>query len=285
MHKIIWLASYPKSGNTWFRIFLSNLFEDSPEPVNINELLKTPIASSRDIFDEAVGLASSDLNVSEIERLRPRVYEYISDKTDEIIYMKIHDACTRVDPDRILVSHHATRCAVYIVRNPLDVAVSYANHSGIPIETSVGRLNDKDCCFQSKTDRIHFQLRQRLLTWSDHVRSWTEAPGFDVHVMRFEDMKRAPEKVFGEAVAFCGYNAGREAIHKAVRFSDFKEVKRQESEHGFKEKPDNCPCFFRKGQIGDWKKTLTDEQVREVVESHRDIMERYGYVDAQGYPL
>jgi len=50
---IIWLASYPKSGNTWLRIFLTNLRCDGEEPVNINELDGGPIASARALFDEA----------------------------------------------------------------------------------------------------------------------------------------------------------------------------------------------------------------------------------------
>lgn len=67
--KIIWLASYPKSGNTWFRIFLANLFSGAKQPANINELQDTSIASNRQMFDEAAGIASSDLTPQEIEIL------------------------------------------------------------------------------------------------------------------------------------------------------------------------------------------------------------------------
>ncbi|HJX72016.1 MAG TPA: hypothetical protein VJ346_08695, partial [Bacteroidales bacterium] len=69
--KIVWLASYPKSGNTWFRIFLTNLLNHTNEPVDINNLYPSTIASSRSLFDEATGLESSDLTLDEIELLRP----------------------------------------------------------------------------------------------------------------------------------------------------------------------------------------------------------------------
>ena len=38
MGKILWLASYPRSGNTWLRAFLHNLFRNSAEPYDINRL-------------------------------------------------------------------------------------------------------------------------------------------------------------------------------------------------------------------------------------------------------
>ena len=66
---IIWLASYPKSGNTWFRIFLTNLLQKHTSPANINELTGGPIASSRQLFDELTGIDSSDLTFDEIEKL------------------------------------------------------------------------------------------------------------------------------------------------------------------------------------------------------------------------
>ena len=67
---IIWLASYPKSGNTWMRTFLTNYWRDAAEPVDINSLEGGPIASARRVFDDAVGVEASDLTPAEIERLR-----------------------------------------------------------------------------------------------------------------------------------------------------------------------------------------------------------------------
>ncbi|NJK96875.1 MAG: sulfotransferase domain-containing protein, partial [Bacteroidales bacterium] len=123
--KIIWLASYPKSGNTWFRAFLANLLHPGDKPADINELEGGPIASSRALFDEATGLSSSDLTPAEIENLRPFVYRYIARNSTEIIFHKIHDAYTLTSEGVALVPAEATRCAIYFVRNPLDVAVFF----------------------------------------------------------------------------------------------------------------------------------------------------------------
>jgi hypothetical protein len=75
---ITWLASYPKSGSTWFRVFHANLVRDGDEPVSINELDDTLHAGSRALFDETTGVEASDLTADEIDRLRPRVYEEVS---------------------------------------------------------------------------------------------------------------------------------------------------------------------------------------------------------------
>ena len=73
MNGIIWLASYPKSGNTWFRVFLTNLRGEEDGPAQINKLGSTPIASARGIFDDEAGIEASDLTPDEIDRLRPEI--------------------------------------------------------------------------------------------------------------------------------------------------------------------------------------------------------------------
>lgn len=91
MSDIYWLASYPKSGNTWFRTFLSNLQQNGDSPADINELDTGNIASSRGWLDNVLGFDTAELNADEIDRLRPFVYQW-SKQNAEIAYHKIHDA-------------------------------------------------------------------------------------------------------------------------------------------------------------------------------------------------
>ncbi|MDX9697324.1 MAG: hypothetical protein RBT49_16150, partial [Bacteroidales bacterium] len=86
---IVWLASYPKSGNTWFRVFLTNLLNEKTEPAHINDLTETSISSSRKIFDDYTGLSSSDLSFDEIDKLRPDVYRMQSDESAELLFKKV----------------------------------------------------------------------------------------------------------------------------------------------------------------------------------------------------
>ncbi|HVU23800.1 MAG TPA: sulfotransferase domain-containing protein, partial [Opitutus sp.] len=127
MKGIVWLASYPKSGNTWFRTFLTNFLRDGDAPAAINELAGGPIASARIHFDEAVGYDSGEMTYDEIDALRPDVYRQWAREAQQTPFCKIHDAYTFLPDGRPLSPPDATECALYFVRNPLDVAVSFAH--------------------------------------------------------------------------------------------------------------------------------------------------------------
>jgi len=280
VHRIIWLASYPKSGNTWFRVFLSNLLQSRDQPIDINAILDTPLASSRQLFDQYSGVAAADLTMDEIETLRPRVYEALSLAAQDCVYHKIHDALTVTDQGSLLVSEQATRAAVYLIRNPLDVAVSFAHHSSISMDASIAALNDPTYSFASAPGKLHAQLRQKLSTWSGHVRSWLEQAAFPVHVIRYEDMHREALATFRAATRFLQLSAGDEQIRKAIAFSEFSTLHRQEAAGGFRElKAPRAATFFRKGVIGSWRDELTAAQVKRVISQHRDVMQAHGYLD------
>lgn len=279
---IIWLASYPKSGNTWFRVFLSNLLQDGETPAHINELEKTPIASARGIFDEEIGFEASDLTADEIDALRPELYTHLAETAEEQLFMKIHDAYTFLKDGRPLIPQDATRCALYFIRNPLDVAVSFAHHNGTDYSKSVDAMAQEDYALCGKSGRLFNQLRQKLLSWSHHVLSWVDLAPFPVCVCRYEDMKQEPLDTFTKAVGFAGLKQNRDNIQKALEFSSFEVMQKQEQTDGFKEKSPSSRSFFRKGKIGSWREELTEEQARQIIQDHRDVMRRFGYLSDKG---
>jgi len=279
MNGIIWLASYPKSGNTWFRVFLTNLRGEEEGPVQINRLDSTPIASARSIFDDEAGIEASDLTFDEIDRFRPEIYEHLAEQAEETPFMKVHDAYTSNDNNIPLFPEEATAGAIYIIRNPLDVAISFAHHSGWDYDKAILRMADAKSAFCGKPKRLHNQLRQKLLSWSSHVKSWTEQSFFPVCVLRYEDMKLNSVETFEKAVQFSGLEYGREEILKALELSSFEELRRQEKEDDFKEKSPSSDMFFRKGKIGSWREELTEKQAEQVMHDHREVMRRFGYLE------
>jgi hypothetical protein len=282
---IFWLASYPKSGNTWFRSFLQNLQADAEEPVHINELATGQIASSRQWLDETLGFDSADLYPDEIERLRPQVYAWRAVQESGYHYHKIHDACWQLASGDWLVSQQATVGALYIVRNPLDVAISFANHNNSSIDQAIEKMNDPGMCFcKDKRRSLKNQTEQRLLSWSQHVASWVDSGAVDTLVMRYEDMKHTPLETFTRAATFLRLPTEPEKIAKALRFCDFRVLQAQESTQTFKERPPNTERFFRKGVAGDWQQTLTPMQIDKIVSCHHAMMQRFGYLDAAGNP-
>ena len=231
MSNIIWLASYPKSGNTWLRVFLTNLKMNTDTPASINAL-DTGAAASRLLFDETAGLESSDLTPAEVDNILPAVLEDIARRAKHSLFFKTHDAYIFGSDGRPCIPNSATQCAIYLVRNPLDLAVSYAHHTGREIDGTITSMADEEAGFAQRPDRLHMRLRQPLLSWHSHVLSWLERPAFPVHVMRYEDMVKAPQITFTEAVRFIGLSDDPTQVQKAVQFSSFDELQRQEQSEG-----------------------------------------------------
>lgn len=277
MGQIIWLASYPKSGNTWFRVFLTNLLGDRDVPARINDLHGTSHAGSRDHFDAVLGIEASDLTPDEIDRLRPEVYADMAVQSREPLFMKVHDTFGKAG-DTPLFPGNVTRGAVYIIRNPLDVAVSFAHHNGTNYDDSIRSMAQQDYTLCGGTGMLHRQLRQKLDTWSRHVESWTGQAVFPVCVLRYEDMCRTPLASFSQAVAFMGLPHTRRQVETAIAFSRFEELQRQETEEGFREKHCRSGLFFRKGAAGAWQTELNKTQVRRIKTDHGRIMARFGYL-------
>ncbi|MDD2764279.1 MAG: sulfotransferase domain-containing protein [Opitutaceae bacterium] len=286
MNGIVWLASYPKSGNTWFRTFLTNFLRNGDAPADINKLEGGPIASARRPFDEAVGYDSGEMTPDEIDRLRPEVYLYQAREAKETMYCKVHDAYTVLPDGRPLIPPESTACVLYFIRNPLDVAVSFAHHSGHDrFDRTIRQMGTAEHSFCATDATETNQLRQKLLTWSQHVLSWVDAPAMRVTVVRYEDMKLRPEDTFGSAVRFVGLPADPARVRKAIEFSRFEEMRKQEEKDGFGEKMPRAKSFFRKGEIGSWRGSLTPGQAAKIIADHGDVMRRFGYLDEKGDPV
>lgn len=157
MGGMYWLASYPTSGNTWLRVFLTNYWRDADEPADINALATVRIASDRAVFDTLMGVAAADCTPEEIDRYRPQVYEHLAAHSERSLYLKVHDAFTTNAQGMPILSKRATAGAVYLIRNPLDVAVSYAHYRNDSAATTVALMCRDDHALASKPGRLYNQ--------------------------------------------------------------------------------------------------------------------------------
>jgi hypothetical protein len=126
---------------------------------------------------------------------------------------------------------------------------------------------------------------EHLGDWANHVRSWTGAPSPLLKVLRYEDLQRAPEQSFASILPLMGLKPDPARLSKAVRNASFKELNRQESAAGFREKSVSQDRFFRSGESGQWRTKLAPELVNQIIEKCRPEMHRFGYVDGAGQPL
>ena len=288
MTRTIWLASYPKSGNTWLRVLLANVSAGGQQPVDINKISSDGMASSRGDFDYIMLIDSGLLKHDEIDCLRSRAYAALARGLEDgvtgsdassVRFVKVHDAYT-VNPagEPLLGGSQGADGAIVIVRDPRDVAPSLSNHSDISIDKAIDVMNDENATWCKQTNRQHDQLRQKLCSWSGHVASWLKQSDIPVHLIRYEDLQKDTCGVLRAALAFAGLSASEEEIGRAVAFSEFAQLQRQELKTGFVEAPTwNAIIFFRRGEAGSWRDELTREQVRRIESHHGQMMRRLGY--------
>lgn len=281
--QLFWLASYPKSGNTWTRVFLANLLRAEPEGIDINQIDTGAIASGREWVQAAFDFDINEMDHDEVDKLRPVAYSWLSLQASEPEYHKTHDAYTYVSEGQPLFPVSATRGAVILVRNPLDVAVSYSHHNGEAIDRTITRLNNPEGAMCKQIFGLPNQLRQRMLSWSGFYRSWFDAP-IAKCVVRYEDLHADPVSTFARITRFLAIDADMPAITEAVDKSSISSLQAQEAQKPFREKSGRAENFFRKGEVGDWKNHLSDEQVKSIINCHQATMIELGYLDQEMQP-
>jgi hypothetical protein len=276
--KINWLASYPKSGNTWMRLLLANYFSEKEEPHNINKPgVSEGIASSRWLFDNHLALSSTDLTDDEAMQLRPDLYVQMTHASERHHWMKVHDAQARLPDGRWLFPPEATGGIIYLIRNPLDVAVSRAFHDGHgDMEKAVAMLCDPQ---RQVAGSEKGQLRQIMGDWSHHVSSWVDQDAIPVLVVRYEDMLEDAGRELRRVLAFARNHEkiDQARIDFSVRNASFETLQATEERDGFRELTKRQARFFRSGKAGDWVNHLTAQQVSAICQLHGGTMRRFGF--------
>lgn len=260
-----WLASYPKSGNTWARMLLTAYHLGaldinsnatfSQHDVNVylhNVVSPTPLASMEP--EQTIYLRHTVLmHLLASAKYRPNI-------------IKTH--CANIQVQGVeLIPGPMSQGAVYIVRDPRDIVTSFAKHTGISVDVAIAHMGTTENRLQNKGTSIASWLQ----TWSNHVKSW-EVPGCTR--IKYEDMK---EDVYREFVKIIeGFNMpfNEDRARKAVELCELDRLKKQEEKNGFIENGLQDKFF---GQGKGWRNELTDKQVKKIEIDHGDVMEELGY--------
>ena len=272
---ICWLASYPKSGNTWLRAVVSTLASGQPVDINAMRSLGAS-ADSRCAFEDALGIDSANLSPAQEKNLRPRAYEIWAAEAGRTLYCRTQDACHSTPAGEPLFPAAVTRGAVYVVRDPRAVAVSLAHYLDLSIDAAIAVMDDSAATLASSTQQYSQHLGILLRRWSDHVESWLSAP-FPLHLVRYEDMRADPRSTFAALATFLDLPCDPASIAAAVDATAFARLQAQEHAAGFVEKPRTARVFFREGKHDGWRRSLTPEQAARIVAAHGPAMRRLGY--------
>ena len=270
MGGIVWLASYPKSGNTWVRVLIETYLASDPDNWTLSDLRLT--------FSDALLSRYDGVSESKVESWnhlnhRDAVLEQISSEYGDIKFIKTHSIFNEKyfsEPTQTSF----TGAGIYIVRDPRDVCLSFASHFGLTLNEAAEKMGD--IC--SKIPKSSSLVEQDISSWADHVESWIAPKPFPVIVVRYEDLVADAIAVFGRVLTFLGFDVCSERLQKAAEVSTFRRLKEQEEVGGFAENSTSGAPFFRKGTTGQWKTELPNDLVTKIERECYVPMAKLGYL-------
>ena len=277
---IIWLASYPKSGNTWLRLFLKAYIQNNNKNFNINNEINDTFKV--DIFPNLKNFETLDIKCSGFQDVVENwiaIQELLNLK-NKLNFIKTHNALCTINNYKF-TNKINTLGGVYIVRDPRDVAVSFGHHMGKSFEEIIDQMiNEKFMICESSFVKKGFNSTM-LSTWSNHYNSWKNFDSKNILIIKYEDLIKDTFNEFLRLVKFlnrlCNLDIDKDRITKSIELTDFKKLQSLEINSGFDEKT-KSKNFFRKGKIGSWKFELNRELSEKIERSFEKEMLSLGYI-------
>lgn len=280
---IWWLASYPKSGNTWVRNVINAAVTGFPP--DINAAYQYVCGDHTSLYQHTAAIPVNEMKQRDFLAYRlAALRNHIAIFGYRDTALKTHNANVSI-LDIPLIPVFMTKGAVYIVRDPRDVVVSFSKHLGKTIDEVIYFMSNENGLI--KNDNGIFA--HYISSWSLHVQSWLdERCPMNVGCIKYEDMRISPAETFRKLFDCFGLEFVNDSrIEWAVKECELSRLREQENKSGFKEASKKIekfsisnkkPNFFGKGKIGGWKNVLSLEQVEKIESNHKDIMVELGYL-------
>lgn len=271
---LLWLASYPRSGNTFTRILLANYFAGGQDGYDINQLHDfIPPDTSGALWAAFAELHPIPAELDGMWKTRSRFIEHCraTHKPSPLAALKTHTANVETLGAQGFSFRKNDRI-IYIVRHPLDVALSYAHFN----------RRDLDFAIQAMCEPGFYVTRENIGivevrgSWAQHVSSWLNTVDCPVLLIRYEALCTRTEEILHSILTFLGAPIIPEQVTKAVEASRFDKMRAQESAHPFNEAPEST-TFFRRGQSGQWLRELSPEQAYRLADGCEPVMSKLGY--------
>ena len=282
---IIWLASYPKSGNTFLRSLLTAYLFTKDGNFNF-EVLKNINQFPNNVTFEKLGIDIS--NQKEVIKNYIKVQEETNKRDGEgIRFLKTHSTLQDIDGHKFT---NLKNClgAIYIVRDPRDVAKSYSNHNSTSIDESINHMKEFSIGGSIKSKDRKNETITHLGSWSSHYTSWKEFDKVDRYLLiKYEDLVKETEKTFLKVLTFVSkltkkkLDLDKNRLNNVLNTTTFDSMQKLEKQNGFNEAVDlngKKITFFKYGAKNNWKKFLTLENKKKIEDIFREEMKELGYL-------
>ncbi len=281
---IVWLSSYPKSGNTYLRALLSSYIFSEDGIFNFG-LLKKFIQFPNKFIFEKLGLNISD--DLELAKNYIKAQEFINqmDKKDSIHFVKTHSSCASIGKNKFTDIKN-TLGVVYIVRDPRNVVTSYAHYFQKSHEEATNDITGElSIGVKSKTHPPTF-----VGSWKFHYNSWKQFNKYQRFLLiKYEDLIKNPEKNLLEILNFIfklgnsKFQLDKKKFENTIKSTSFEQMQKLEKNHGFDEaatqkKTGDKIKFFNLGKENNWKSNLDETLIKKIEKSFETEMKELKYL-------
>jgi hypothetical protein len=270
---ITWLASYPKSGNTWLRLLLEAYRRNGA--LDINDVRICRSDGSATVIQSVSPMPLEPLNLQGELLLRPAGLLNLRATGKAPFLIKTHYANLTFEDCAPNIPPQFTSRAIYIVRDPRCVLPSFSKHYGMSLQQATKAMNNPEFCAGGKEGFT----RSWASTWSNHAASWVSETKFPVHVVKYEELRADTVGELTKILDFLEWQPKASRVRKAVKATEFERLKKVEEKDGFIENKATQSDTFFNGASMDWREEIGEKWARHIEEDHREVMQNLGYLE------
>jgi len=279
---IIWLASYPKSGNTWLRSLISGLMYSDDGVFNFNYIKKIKQFPSKEFFQDF----TKDLyNIHEVKKYWILAQEKIN-LDNKVKFLKTHNLNCNID-NYSFSDKNNTLATIYIVRDPRNLVNSISNHFGKSIEESKNFiLSPRVISTHKQTYSAGGEVITYIGSWQEHFNFWTKNTE-NLLLIKYEDLISDPHRELNKIInflkKFCEVEANENKKENLINSTSFESLKKMEqqghfTESVFSKNSSKKIDFFNKGPNNIWKDNLQKDIQEEIELKLKKEMLELGYL-------
>ena len=279
---IIWIASYPKSGNTWLRSLLASYYFSSEGNFSFNLLRNIDQFPAPKYFKDVIDGIEKPEDYSKF--WIQKQIEINKDK--KLRFFKTHSAMCKIN-EKPFTNSKNTLGAVYILRDPRNLITSLSNHFQLNLEESLDFMTtEKKVLIEKENNK--FKAFVPIFSWKFHLKSWSENRSFKTILIRYEDLTNETFYTFRKIVQFIdeltknGRKFNKEKAKRVISNCDFKKLQKLEEENGFSEAMTKKNSrekikFFNLGKQNNYKKILGEDLINKMNNLFQEELIKYKY--------